>query len=51
METSHEITEEIELILDKKFSPIRILIHVEPPNYESSNISFDAENDEHNKTT
>ncbi|MGK7887008.1 MAG: cation diffusion facilitator family transporter [Crocosphaera sp.] len=50
VETSHEITEEIELILEQKFSPIRIIIHVEPPNYESSNISFDAENNEHNKT-
>ena len=38
--TSHKITEEIELILKEKFSPIRVVIHVEPNNYKSSNISF-----------
>ncbi|MDJ0659491.1 MAG: cation diffusion facilitator family transporter [Crocosphaera sp.] len=46
--TSHKITEEIELILKEKFSPIRVVIHVEPNNYKSSNISFSS-NHENNK--
>ena len=50
VETSHKITEEIEFLLEKKFAPIRIIIHVEPPNYESSNISFNSEDGNHNKT-
>ncbi len=47
---SHKITEEIERILKEKFAPIRIIIHVEPPNYESSNISFSSDNGNKNKS-
>lgn len=50
VETSHKITENIERILKEKFAPIRILIHVEPPNYESSNISFSSDNGNNKKT-
>ncbi len=50
VETAHKITEQVEFILEEKFSPIRIIIHVEPPNYESSKIIFDSENGNHSKT-
>ncbi|MDJ0508574.1 MAG: cation diffusion facilitator family transporter [Crocosphaera sp.] len=40
VETSHKITETVEHLLQQQFAPIRILIHVEPPNYQSSSISF-----------
>ncbi|MGB5595188.1 MAG: cation diffusion facilitator family transporter [Crocosphaera sp.] len=43
VETAHKITEEVELLLEQQFDPIRIIIHVEPPNYKSSNISFGSE--------
>ncbi|WP_035798766.1 cation diffusion facilitator family transporter [Crocosphaera chwakensis] len=50
VKTSHKITEEIERILKEKFAPIRIIIHVEPPNYESSNISFSSDKNNKSKT-
>ncbi|MEB3220342.1 MAG: cation diffusion facilitator family transporter [Nostocales cyanobacterium 94392] len=40
IETAHRITEEVETRLEVKFSPARILIHVEPPAYKSNQISF-----------
>jgi len=40
VETAHRITEEVETRLEAKFSPARILIHVEPPTYKSNQISF-----------
>ena len=40
VETAHRITEEVESRLEEKFSPARILIHVEPPAYKSNHISF-----------
>ncbi|MBE9211172.1 cation transporter [Plectonema cf. radiosum LEGE 06105] len=40
VETAHRITEEVETSLEAKFSPARILIHVEPPAYKSNQISF-----------
>ncbi|MGK7954075.1 MAG: cation diffusion facilitator family transporter [Crocosphaera sp.] len=40
VETSHKITETVEHLLEQQFNPIRILIHVEPPNYQSSSMSF-----------
>lgn len=43
VETAHRITEEVEARLEERFSPVRILIHVEPPAYESDLISYDAE--------
>ncbi|MBK1986246.1 cation transporter [Sphaerospermopsis aphanizomenoides BCCUSP55] len=41
VETAHRITEELERQLEARFSPVRILIHVEPPAYQSESISFE----------
>ncbi|MGF1481963.1 MAG: cation diffusion facilitator family transporter [Cyanophyceae cyanobacterium] len=38
--TAHRITEAVEAALEQQFSPVRVLIHVEPPNYRSEKISF-----------
>lgn len=43
VETAHRITEEVEARLEQKFSPVRILIHVEPPSYQSERISFEPQ--------
>jgi len=43
VETAHDITEAVEAELEKRYSPARILIHVEPPDYESSRITYDGE--------
>lgn len=43
VETAHRITEEVEVRLEEKFSPVRVLIHVEPPDYKSDSISYEAE--------
>ncbi|MBD0304444.1 MAG: cation transporter [Tolypothrix sp. T3-bin4] len=40
VESAHHITEEVERRLEQRFSPVRILIHVEPPTYKSEQISF-----------
>lgn len=37
---AHQITEQIEENLERCFGKVRVLIHVEPPEYESDNISF-----------
>lgn len=37
---AHDITEEVEMRLRAKYKPIRVLIHVEPPNYKSDKITF-----------
>ena len=37
---AHEITEEIEKRLKAKYQPVRILIHVEPPDYKTDTITF-----------
>jgi cation diffusion facilitator family transporter len=42
VETAHRITEEVERQLETRFTPVRIVIHVEPPRYESEQISFDT---------
>ncbi|MEH2247433.1 cation diffusion facilitator family transporter [Nostoc sp.] len=42
VETAHHITEEVESRLEKRFRPVRILIHVEPPAYKSEQISFET---------
>jgi cation diffusion facilitator family transporter len=42
VETAHHITEEVESLLEERFSPVRILIHVEPPAYKSERISFES---------
>jgi cation diffusion facilitator family transporter len=38
--TAHQITEAVEARLEEKYSPVRISIHVEPPTYQSSQISY-----------
>jgi cation diffusion facilitator family transporter len=40
IETAHEITEKVESVLQYNFAPARILIHVEPPSYESNEITY-----------
>lgn len=40
VETSHKITEEIEARLTQKYHPVRILIHVEPPAYQSDEVTL-----------
>ena len=40
VETAHKITEQIEVRLEEKFSPVRVLIHIEPPRYRSAHLSF-----------
>ncbi len=40
---AHEITERVEKILEQHFSPVRVLIHIEPADYRSNNISFGSD--------
>ncbi|MBE9189470.1 cation transporter [Gloeocapsopsis crepidinum LEGE 06123] len=42
VETAHKITEQVEAKLIEKFSPVRISIHIEPPNYQSDRIGYEA---------
>ncbi|QSJ20256.1 cation transporter [Nostoc sp. UHCC 0702] len=42
VETAHRITEEVERRLEERFNPVRISIHVEPPRYQSEQISFES---------
>ncbi|PIG93333.1 cation diffusion facilitator family transporter [Gloeocapsopsis sp. IPPAS B-1203] len=42
VETAHKITEQVEAKLIEKFSPVRISIHIEPPEYQSDRISYEA---------
>jgi cation diffusion facilitator family transporter len=37
---AHQITEQIEDRLEQSFGTVRVIIHVEPPEYEEENISF-----------
>lgn len=39
VKTAHDITEEVERRLEERFAPVRIIIHIEPPGYESAQIS------------
>jgi cation diffusion facilitator family transporter len=41
--TAHQITERVEERLAEKYQPVRINIHVEPPDYISDEISYDHE--------
>ncbi|WP_353930431.1 cation diffusion facilitator family transporter [Okeanomitos corallinicola TIOX110] len=41
VETAHHITEAVEQQLQQRFSPVRIIIHVEPPEYKTETISFE----------
>ncbi|MBE9205881.1 cation transporter [Nostoc sp. LEGE 06077] len=40
VQTAHHVTENVERRLEERFHPVRILIHVEPPEYKSEQISF-----------
>jgi divalent metal cation (Fe/Co/Zn/Cd) transporter len=40
VETAHRITEEVERRLEERFNPVRILIYIEPPTYQSNQITF-----------
>lgn len=42
VETAHQITERIEYSIENQYGPARITIHVEPPAYSSSQISYDV---------
>lgn len=42
VETAHTITETVEQTLEDKFGPARVTIHVEPPAYSSSHITYDV---------
>jgi divalent metal cation (Fe/Co/Zn/Cd) transporter len=42
VETAHQITEAVEKTLDDQYGPVRTNIHVEPPNYESNQISYET---------
>jgi cation diffusion facilitator family transporter len=48
VETAHKITEEVEARLEARFNPVRVLIHIEPPDYKSEKISFDDGNNSKN---
>jgi cation diffusion facilitator family transporter len=43
VESAHQITEDIEDSLERRFGPVRVVIHVEPPNYQSEHISYGEE--------
>lgn len=43
VEVAHRITEEVEARLEERFSPVRVVIHVEPPDFQSDRLSFGAE--------
>ncbi|MGQ4647346.1 cation diffusion facilitator family transporter [Lyngbya aestuarii] len=38
--SAHQITEEVENLLEERFQPVRVVIHVEPQAYQSDQISF-----------
>ncbi len=40
--TAHAITEEVEARLEERFTPARVLVHVEPPDYSSDHISYES---------
>jgi cation diffusion facilitator family transporter len=40
VETAHSITEAVEDCLQERFNPARILIHIEPPTYQSDQITY-----------
>ncbi len=42
VETAHSITEAVEAELENHFSPVRILIHIEPPQYQSEEITYES---------
>ena len=40
VEAAHAITEAVEARLSEQFAPVRVMIHVEPPDYDSNRISY-----------
>jgi cation diffusion facilitator family transporter len=40
VKSAHQITEAVEEALNRRFQPVRILIHVEPPDYQSAQITY-----------
>ncbi len=38
--SAHAVTEAIEVELESRFQPVRIMIHVEPPSYRSEQLSY-----------
>lgn len=43
VETAHKITEEVEALLEDRYGPARISIHIEPPRYQSDQIGYAPE--------
>ena len=39
---AHQITEAVEARLAERFDPVRVVIHIEPPDYQSDQITFDT---------
>lgn len=42
VETAHQITEMVERRIEEQYRPVRVTIHVEPPAYSSSEISYES---------
>jgi len=42
VETAHQITENVEAQLAEKYSPLRAIIHIEPPAYQSNQITYES---------
>lgn len=40
VKTAHKVTEQVEKRLAERFGKVRVSIHVEPPDYQSDEISF-----------
>ncbi len=40
LEAAHRITEHVEALLDEKYGPVRVTIHLEPLSYQSPKISY-----------
>jgi cation diffusion facilitator family transporter len=43
VESAHQITEEVESRLAEKFNPVRVVIHIEPPDYQRDRLTFSRE--------
>ncbi|NJO46535.1 MAG: cation transporter [Oscillatoriales cyanobacterium RM2_1_1] len=43
--TAHAITEAVEAELEKRFSPVRVVIHLEPPEYISDDLTYEQPSD------
>ncbi|MCG5058402.1 MAG: cation transporter [Limnoraphis sp. WC205] len=45
VKTAHQITEEVEAKIEQYFSPVRTVIHVEPPSYKSERITYEGDSE------